>query len=57
MSNLVIHAPVRNKICYNLNPFSGLGLVGWSPVSFGVTLGEKKDDTEALFTKIMNRVN
>lgn len=29
--------------------------MGWSPVSFGVTLGEKKDDTEALFTKIMNR--
>lgn len=33
----------------------GLGLVGWSPVSFGVSLGEKKDDAEALFTKIMNR--
>jgi len=33
----------------------GLGLVGWSPVSFGITLGEKKEDTEALITKIMLR--
>ena len=36
--------------------FSGLGLMGWSPVSFGITLGEKQEDTQALISKIMIRV-
>ena len=35
---------------------SGLGLMGWSPVSFGITLGEKQEDTQALISKIMIRV-
>ena len=34
----------------------GLGLMGWSPVSFGITLGEKQEDTQALISKIMIRV-
>jgi len=33
----------------------GLGLMGWSPVSFGITLGEKQEDTQALISKIMIR--
>lgn len=33
----------------------GLGLMGWSPISFGITLGEKQEDSQALITKIMVR--
>ena len=30
--------------------------MGWSPISFGITLGEKQEDSQALITKIMVRV-
>ena len=40
----------------NFNEILGLGLMAWSPVSFGITLGEKQEDSHALITKIMVRV-
>jgi len=33
----------------------GLGLMCWSPISFGINLGEKQEDAQALIAKIMVR--
>ena len=58
-SENVIHKAITyNSIyvkCHSIY-VSGLGLMGWSPVSFGITLGEKQEDTQALISKIMIRV-
>ena len=37
--------------------FVGLGLMCWSPISFGINLGEKQEDAQALIAKIMVRVS
>jgi len=33
----------------------GLGLMGWSPVSFGLAQGDKQEDSQGLVTKLLNK--
>ena len=35
----------------------GLGLMGWSPVSFGLAQGDKHEDSHGLVTKLLNKVS
>ena len=34
----------------------GLGLMGWSPVSFGLAQGDRQDESHGLVHKLLNKV-
>ena len=34
----------------------GLGLMGWSPVSFGLAQGDSQDESHGLVHKLLNKV-
>ena len=44
------------NVCAYVSVLVGLGLMGWSPVSFGLAQGEKTEDSQGLLTKLLNKV-